>query len=293
MGRSTARLRVVADSSQLSCSDTTDVQLAGTGVLSTVTLSATSLTYPATAPCDSLRQEVTITNNGSTPFTLLSPPVINGVNPTSFRWSAGPLRDTTLRAQESVRYAVTFLGSQGPDGVKTAVMSIRTDDQTIGIINVGLNGQRSSVALAGPRIVDLGSVRIGSSVNSTVNYTNTSTFRLSIVGVRVTGPNRIGVNPTQFSLDPGQVRGLTFTYLCKAEENVEDTVLLALDQPCIDTIAIIVRARGGTEQLSSSQKINFGVKSECVKGLDSVVYVNSGTLPIELVGVVGVSGPDA
>ncbi|MFN4907404.1 MAG: choice-of-anchor D domain-containing protein [Bacteroidota bacterium] len=291
--RSTARLRVVADSSQLSCSDTADVQLAGTGVLSTVTLSATSLTYPATAPCDSLRQQVTITNNGSTPFTLLSPPVINGVNPTSFRWSAGPLRDTTLRAQESVSYSVTFLGSQGPDGVKTAVMSIRTDDQTIGIINVGLNGQRSSVALAGPRIVDLGSVRIGSSVNSTVNYTNTSTFRLSIVGVRVTGPNRIGVNPTQFSLDPGQVRGLTFTYLCKAEENVEDTVLLALDQPCIDTIAIIVRARGGTEQLSSSQKINFGVKSECVKGLDSVVYVNSGTLPIELVGVVGVTGPDA
>ncbi len=291
--RSTARLMMMVDSSQLSCIDTVEIVLAGNGVLSNVTLSATSLTYPSTAPCDSLRQSVTITNNGTTSFRLISPPVINGVNPTSFRWSAGPQRDTTLRPQESVTYGITFLGSQGPDGVKTAVFSLRTDDPGIGIISVGLNGQRNSAALIGPRIVDLGSVRVGGTINTTINYTNGSTFRLRVVNATVTGPNRIGVNPTQFSLDPSQVRGLTFTYVCRAEENVEDTVHLALDQPCADTISIIVRARGGSEQLSASQKINFGVKSECVKGLDSVVYVNSGSLPIELVDVVGITGPDA
>ena len=291
--RSTARLMMMVDSSQLSCIDTVEIVLAGNGVLSNVTLSATSLTYPSTAPCDSLRQSVTITNNGTTSFALLSPPVINGVNPTSFRWSGGPLRDTTLRPQESVTYSITFLGSQGPDGVKTAVFSVRTDDPGIGIISVGLNGQRASAALVGPRIVDLGSVRVGGSINTTINYTNGSAFRLRVVNATVTGPNRIGVNPTQFSLDPSQVRGLTFTYVCRAEENVEDTVHLALDQPCADTISIIVRARGGSEQLSASQKINFGVKSECVKGLDSVVYVNSGSLPIDLVDVVGITGPDA
>ncbi|MBU3700041.1 MAG: choice-of-anchor D domain-containing protein [Candidatus Kapabacteria bacterium] len=291
--RSTARFTMVVDSSQLSCADTVEIVLAGNGVLSNVTLSATSLTYPSTAPCDSARQSVTITNNGTTSFTLVSPPVINGVNPTSFRWSGGPLRDTTLRAQESVTYSITFLGSQGPDGVKTAVFSVRTDDPGIGIISVGLNGQRNSAALIGPRIVDLGSVRVGGTINTTINYTNGSTFRLRVINATVTGPNRIGVNPTQFALDPSQVRGLTFTYICRAEENVEDTVRLALDQPCTDTIAIIVRARGGSEQLSASQKINFGVKSECVKGSDSVVYVNSGSLPIELVDVVGITGPDA
>ncbi|MFM8771536.1 MAG: choice-of-anchor D domain-containing protein [Candidatus Kapaibacterium sp.] len=291
--RSTATLTAVADSSALSCAGSVDLLLAGTGVISDVSLSSNSLTYSPTAPCDSARQDVTITNKGRTAFKLLSPPVINGQNPTSFRWSGGPLRDTTLAPGESARYSVTFLGSQGPDGVKTAVLSLRTDDQSIGVITISLNGQRASAALAGPRIVDLGLIRVGTSTSSSFIYTNNSSLPLRVVSATVTGGTRIGVSPSQTVIDPGRQRSFTFTYTCKAEENVEDTVKLAIDQPCIDTISIIVRARGGSEQLSSSQKINFGIKSECAKGLDSVVYVNSGTLPIELVDVAGISGPDA
>ncbi|MBU3679602.1 MAG: choice-of-anchor D domain-containing protein [Candidatus Kapabacteria bacterium] len=291
--RSTATLTVVADSSALSCAGSVDLLLAGTGVISDVTLSSNSLTYSPTAPCDSARQDVTITNKGRTAFKILSPPVINGQNPTSFRWSGGPLRDTVLAPGESARYSVTFLGNQGPDGVKTAVFSLRTDDQSIGVITISLNGQRASAALAGPRIVDLGLIRVGTSTSASFTYTNNSSLPLRVVSATVTGGTRIGVSPSQTVIDPGLQRSFTFTYTCRAEENVEDTVKLAIDQPCIDTISIIVRARGGSEQLSSSQKINFGVKSECAKGLDSVVYVNSGALPIELVEVVGISGPDA
>jgi hypothetical protein len=291
--RSTATLRFTADSSAMACAGSVDLLLAGSGVISDVSLSSNSLTYPPTPPCDSVRQSVTVMNRGKTGFKLICPPVINGVNASSFRWSSGPLKDTTLGPGESITFGVTFLGALGPDGVKTASFSVRTDDQTIGIITVGLNARRTSVALNGPRIVDLGSIRVGSSTSATIQYTNTSSLTLRVVSATVTGPNRIGVNPTQFTLDPGQTRGLTFSYLCRAEENVEDTVRLALDQPCADTIAVVVRARGGSEQISSSQKINFGVKAECAKGLDSVVYVNSGSLPFELVSVVGLSGPDA
>jgi len=291
--RSTVTLRFTADSSALSCAGSVDLLLAGTGVISDVSLSSNSLTYPPTAPCDSLRQTVTITNKGKTGFKLVSPPVINGINASSFRWSAGPLKDTMLGPGESVTFGVTFYGAQGPDGVKTASFSVRTDDQTIGIISVSLNAQRTSVALAGPRIVDLGSIRVGTSTNAMIQYTNASSLTMRVVSATVTGPNRVGVNPVQFTLDPGQSRGLTFSYVCRAEENVEDTVHLALDQPCADTIAIIVRARGGSEQLSSSQKVNFGLKTECARGLDSITYVNSGSLPIELVDVSGVTGPDA
>ncbi len=291
--RSTVTLKFTADSSALSCAGSVDLLLAGTGVISDVSLSSNSLTYPPTAPCDSVRQQVTVTNRGKSGFKLISPPVINGINASSFRWSAGPLKDTVIGSGESVTFGITFLGAQGPDGVKTASLSIRTDDQTIGIISVSLNAQRSSVALTGPRIVDLGSVRVGSVANATVAYSNTSSLPIRVVSATVTGPNRVGVNPTQFVLDPAQVRNLTYTYVCRAEENVEDTVHLALDRPCADTIVIIVRARGGSELLSSSQKINFGIKTECVKGLDSIQYVNSGTLPIELIGVIGITGPDA
>lgn len=291
--RSTVTLTVVADSSALSCAGKVDLLLAGTGVISDVTLSSNSLSFQPTAPCDSLRQDVTITNKGRVAFKLISPPVINGQNPTSFRWSGGPLRDTSLAPGESARYSVTFLGSQGPDGVKTAVFSLRTDDQSIGVITISLNGQRASAALAGPRIIDLGLIRVGTSTSASFTYANNSSLLLRVVSATVTGGMRIGVSPSQTVIDPGRQRSFTFTYTCRAEENVEDTVKLAIDQPCIDTISIIVRARGGSEQLSSSQKINFGVKSECAKGLDSVVYVNSGSLPIELVDVAGISGPDA
>lgn len=293
VARSTATLRFTADSSALACAGSVDLLLAGSGVISDVSLSSNSLTYPPTAPCDSVRQSVTVTNRGKTGFKLICPPVINGVNASSFRWSSGPLKDTMLGPGESITFGITFLGALGPDGVKTASFSVRTDDQTIGIITVSLNARRASVALSGPRIVDLGSIRVGTSTSASIQYTNASSLTLRVVSSAVTGPNRIGVNPTQFTLDPGQSRGLTFTYVCRAEENVEDTVLLALDQPCADTIAIIVRARGGSEQISSSQKINFGLKTECAKGLDSVAYINTGSLPVELVSVVGLSGPDA
>ncbi|MEN9281160.1 MAG: hypothetical protein RL594_95 [Bacteroidota bacterium] len=293
VGRSATQMQILADSSLVSCSDSAEILLAGTGITSDIGLSSTSLTYSPVAACDSAQQQVTITNNGKTTFTLLYPPVINGVNASSFTWSGGAQQDTSLRPGASLTYAIQFRGSQGPDGVKSAVFAVRTDDQTIGTISVNLNGQRTSVELLGPRVVDLGSVRVGSSRSVSFSYTNPTLLAIHIVATLVNGGGRVGVNPSQIRIDPGQTRDITYTYLCGAEEDVQDTVLLAIDEPCVDTISVIVRARGGIDQLSASQKLNFGIVSECAKRIDSVIYVNSGAFPIQLIDVVGISGADA
>jgi hypothetical protein len=286
-------MQILADSSLVSCADSAEILLAGAGVTSDIGLSATSLTYAPVAACDSAEQQVTITNNGKTTFTLLYPPVINGVHASSYTWSGGAQNDTSMQPGASLTYAIQFRGSQGPDGVKSAVFAVRTDDQTIGTISVNLNGQRTSVELLGPRVVDLGSVRVGTSRSVSFSYTNPTVLPIHIVATLVNGGGRVGVNPAQVRLDPGETRDITFTYLCGAEEDVQDTVLLAIDEPCIDTISVIVRARGGIDQLSASQKLNFGIVSECAKRIDSVVYVNSGAFPIQLIDVVGITGADA
>lgn len=298
IGTFTHVMRLVGDSTFSSCVDSLNVPLTGRGVASTVVLSPTALSFPVVAACDSTSQCVTVTNNGTTPIKLLSPPVINGIHANSFSWQSGPTSDTTLAPKASVTYCVTMYGALGPDGIKTALLSIRTDDAMLRTLNVGLNGQRTTVNVDGPRVVDLGSARVGTGVSKLERYTNTSALPVNIVSVLSSSPARTNANaagPTGFpvAVAAGASQSVRFSCNCVAEETVADTIRFLINEPCNDTVIVVVRARCGIESVSASQKINFGTIPECGSLTDSIVIVNNGSLPIELIRFAGVTGPDA
>jgi len=293
VGTYTHVMRLVGDSTFTACVDSLNVPLAGRGVASTVSLSPTSLSFPVVAACDSVTECVVVTNNGTTPITLLSPPVINGIHANNFSWKSGPNGDTTLGAGASVTYCVTMFGSLGPDGVKNATFSIRTDDLTLKTLNVGLNGQRTTVNLDGSRIVDIGSARVGTQASITQTYTNTTALPVRITGSISSAPARISAASVPVTIPAGGSQVFTFTYVCTAEETVTDTIRFLIDEPCADTVIVVTRARGGVESVSASQKINFGIVPECGVRQDSVVIVNNGSLPIELIRYGGITGTDA
>ena len=298
LGAFTHVMRLVGDSTFTSCVDSLNVPLAGRGVASTVVLSPTSLSFPLVAACDSITECVTVTNNGTTPIKLLAPPVINGIHANSFSWKSGPLGDTTLAPNATVTYCVTMFGVFGPDGVKTALLSIRTDDPTLRTLNVGLNGQRTTVNVDGPRVVDLGTARVGTGISKVETYTNTSALPVNIVSLLSSAPARtyaFAAGPQSFpvSVPAGTTQQVLFTCDCKAEETVADTIRFFIDEPCLDTVIVLVRARCGIESVSASQRINYGTIPECGTRTDSMVIVNNGSLPIELIRFAGISGPDA
>ncbi len=298
LGASTQIMRLVGDSTFSSCVDSLNVLLTGRGVASTVVLSPTSLSFPVVAACDSTSQCVTVTNNGTTPIRLLSPPVINGIHANSFSWQSGPNSDTTLAPKASVTYCVTMYGALGPDGIKTALLSVRTDDPMLRTLNVGLNGQRTTVNVDGPRVVDLGSARVGTGISKLETYTNTSALPVNIVSKISSSPARTNANaagPTGFpvTVPAGANQSVLFSCNCVAEETVADTVRFLINEPCNDTVIVVVRARCGIESVGASQKINFGTIPECGSLTDSIVIVNNGSLPIELIRFAGIAGPDA
>jgi hypothetical protein len=293
VGSYTHIMRLVGDSTFTSCIDSLNVPLAGRGVPSNVVISPTSLSFPVVAACDSVTECVTITNKGTTALTLLSPPVINGIHANSFSWKSGPNGDSVLAPGASITYCVTLFGVFGPDGIKTAMLSIRTDDVTLKTLNVGLNGQRTTVNVDGKRVVDLGSARVGTQASVVESYTNTSALPVKIVGVRSSSPLRTSAATVPVTIPAGGSQPFTFTYTCSAEESVADTIRFFIDEPCLDTVIVIVRARGGIESVNASQKINYGIIPECGSRTDSIVIVNNGSLPIDLVRFAGISGADA
>ncbi len=290
VGAFTHVMKIISDSTLTSCIDSLNVPLAGSGVPSNVVISPTSLSFPVVAACDSVTECVTITNKGTTSFTMLSPPVINGIHANSFSWKSGPTGDTVLAPGASITYCITMFGVYGPDGIKTAMLSIRTDDVTLKTLNVGLNGQRTTVNLDGRRAIDIGSARVGTQASIVETYTNTSALPVKIVGVRSSSPLRTSAATVPVTIPAGGIQPFTFTYTCTAEESVVDTIRFFIDEPCLDTAIVVVRARGGIESVSASQNINFGVVPECGSRTDSIVIVNDGSLPIELVQFAGISG---
>jgi len=293
VGTFTHVMRLVGDSTFTACVDSLNVPLAGRGVSSSVVLSPTSLSFPVVAACDSVTECVAVTNRGTTPITLLAPPVINGIHANSFTWKSGPNADTVLAPGASVTYCVTMFGTLGPDGIKTASLSIRTDDITLKTLNVGLNGQRTTVNVDGARAVDIGSARVGTQTSVTQLYTNTTALPVRITGVISSAPARVAASPVPVTIPAGGSQVFNFTYTCAAEETVTDTIRFLIDEPCIDTVIVITRARGGIESVSASQKINFGIVPECGIRTDSIIIVNNGSLPIDLLRFAGISGPDA
>ena len=293
VGSFTHIMRLVGDSTFRSCVDSLNVPLTGRGVPSNVVISPTSLSFPVVAACDSATECVTITNKGTTALRLLAPPVINGIHAASFSWKSGPTGDSMLLPDASITYCVTLFGAIGPDGVRSAVLSIRTDDVTLKTINVGLNGQRTTVNVDGPRVVDIGTARIGTQVSINQSYTNTSALPVRITGIQSSSPARTSATPVPVTIGASASQSFSFTYTCAAEESVIDTLRFIIDEPCTDTVIVIARARGGIESVSASQRISYGVVPECGERIDSIVIVNDGSLPIELIRFAGISGADA
>lgn len=291
VGSSAIVLKLVSDSTSRSCPDSVLYVLSGTANTSVLSVSKSSVNFGSVASCDSLLDSVTVRNAGATPVTLLYPPFFNGPDATSYKIIRQPLSDVELKPGEEVTYVIAFYGTLGPDGIKTAILSIRTNDPSVSSINIPITGLRVSSELQGPRIVDLGPILVGNSASSTERYTNTSSSTINVSGNSSSAPTRTSASPASFSIDASLFQDIIFTTTCTSEGFVEDTVRIVVDQPCPDTIIVLVRSVGVSRSISAPTIVNFGILAECQFKRDSIVYTNTQPVPLDFIDVV-LTGPD-
>lgn len=291
VGSSATVVRITSDSTTRSCPSLVEIALSGNAMMSVLSTSQSSISFGDVSACDSLVDSVVVTNSGGTEVTLLYPPFINGTNAGSFKIIRQPLADVTLKPGEAATYVVGFYGAIGPDGVKTAILDIRTNDQSVPMVSVPLSGRRFSADLQGPRVVDLGPVIVGGSVSSTQRYTNTSSGAMNIVSMISSSPVRTSALPPSFSVSAGAFQDVTFTCAPSSEGVIEDTVRFVVDQPCADTIVVIVRAVGYSTSISAPSMLDFGIVAECQFLRDSITYTNTQSVALDFIDVT-LTGPD-
>ena len=285
-------LRLGTDSVNGSCPATIVTILAGSARGASITLSQPSISFDTVSSCAVGTDSVVVTNSGSVPLTLFYPASINGLDQASFRIVRQPLNDLELAPGASASFGVVMNGSIGPDGSKSAILTIRTSDPQLNALNIPLAGYRASANLAGPRVVDLGLIEVGTQGQAQRSYTNASALATAGTLALTPGSTSTTVAPPTFSVASGDSVAVTFTVQARNDGAIEDTVLMVLTQPCADTVVVLVRALGFSRSISAAALLDMGVVAECATTRDSIVYTNTQAVPLTLLSA-SVTGPDA
>lgn len=285
-------VRITTDSVGGSCPATIVTVLAGSARGAAITVSRSSVSFDTVTSCEVGTDSVVVTNAGVTPVTLRYPASINGLDQASFRIARQPLNDVELAPGATATYTVIMDGTVGPDGSKSAFLSIPSSDAQLGILSIPLTGYRASASLNGPRVVDLGEIEVGTPKQVQRWYRNASAVAASGTLVVPPGSSSTTIAPSPFTAPPGDSVGVTFTVQATNEGAIEDTVLIVLATPCADTVAVVVRAIGFSRSISAASLVDVGIVAECATVRDSIVYTNTQALPLTFLSA-GVTGADA
>lgn len=291
VGEDSATLVFSSTAGGLSCVDSAVVAVAGRAIASQLRVEPGSLVFGDVARCATKLDSVTITNDGAAPVTLLYPAFINGPDAAAFTIVRQETNDVTLAQGESATFVIDFGSALPPDGVKTAILSVRTDDPTNPRVDVPLSANQLGAAINGPVVLDLGNVQLGTPINRQVNYGNTGTTPINITNVRTSSPLLV-VSPVRATIPGGGAQTFDVTFVVNAEGPIEDTIFFSYDTPCQDSFMLVVRANGVSGSITAPTLVEFGTLSNCETKRDSITYVNNSGVQLDLIDV-RMTGPDA
>lgn len=291
VGTHTTEVRFTTPAGGRQCSDTAIVILAGTAIQASLELSKEALIMDPVPLCSRGSDSVTITNRGTASVRLLYPAFVNGPDAASFLVRTQPTVDIDLQPGESAVYAVDFIPSGAQDQVRTAILSVRTDDPTQAQIDIPLSGRQVPIALNGPASIDLGTSQLQVPVTKPVVYTNNTAAPISVAAVR-TSDAQFTVVPQSVVIGPGGVQQFDVTFTPNGEGSQSADIWFVFDAPCADSIHLMARGQGAVGMLSAPNALNFGTLFNCQFKRDSVVYLNTSAVAVDLIDV-GITGPDA
>jgi hypothetical protein len=208
--------------------------------------------------------------------------VLNGPDAATFAVVQEPTQDTVLGPGEVARYQVSVY-SAPTDGVKTALLTIRTSSAVTPRLDIPISSNQVPMALTGPSFIDAGTSAVGASVTVQATYRNTSAAAMNIIAVRSTNAAFV-VTPQAVTLAPAAQQTFDVTFTPTSGGFNSTTLCFVIDAPCSDSLCVEAQGVATSGTLSAPVAVSFGSVPQCTSKRDTLAYFNSGTAALTLVG---------
>lgn len=278
---------------QNGCPDSVETPLQGTGIQSQVTVYPDSIFYGIFAWCQTAEDSVVVKNGGTADFTITEEPFISGPDAINYSISQRPIESIpiTLGPGDSVIYYIRFDASIGPDGDKNALFTIKTDDSERPQVDVKLFAIKEGLDITNDPIeIDFGGVPLGSAGSSEIILTNNGTLYRDIDHIEYSHTDYSGLPPGAL-LNGGESSTFTLTFKPTRAGSIIDTAFFIINDPCPDTVTVILRGEGLEAKIAFPDTLDFGSVAPCKDTTLQLIFENTGDAPLTIRDM-SITGPD-
>ena len=231
------------------CDTVICVDLNGEGIRSNIYVPQGDLTFGETYYCAEDTLGLTIFSVGPVPLSIDSIRVI-GPDRAGFEiLSLSKTPQVTLlpgfpSVVDSIDVQVRFIPANvPPDGVKSAILEIYSDDSAQGLVQVPLTGERTSPQIFGPGLVDYGTVVVGGSALQRLTLTNTSDDPITLASPSLGSPFRI-VTPLPLTIPAKGSLEVDVEFAPTDSEVYNDTLVGLFALPCDGELRVALTGEG-------------------------------------------------
>ncbi|HZV13615.1 MAG TPA: choice-of-anchor D domain-containing protein, partial [Candidatus Kapabacteria bacterium] len=285
---------VIEYTDSLCPSDSVMIPMQARMIVPYITVSTDTLNFGENASCHDSVMTVTFYNRGNATYHIQSVQMDSAAVKKAFVLVSPATSDSILQG-DSIRYTIRF-HPLSPDGIKTSVLELVSNDRPNGLIQIVLIGDRiSSSYSVTPPSVSLGTVNVGSSHWDTVIVRDTGATNICVSNVSIAAPFSLS-GTLQKTLLPNDTMQIIVSFTPGVNDTAKftGTLKIATDCPCSDTALVTVQAAGsiGVPNYSPGS-LNFGTLLKCFTKTDSVKIWNDGNAPISLdsIHIAGTDGP--
>lgn len=276
------------------CDDSVGIPIKATIVEPEIVMSKYNIDFGKIAVCQTKRDTVYLTNNGTGEVNLTNDPEITGQNISNFKLIQFPSPRMRIEPGATVSYIIEFDPNNSPAGVKTAQLIIYTDDLVDSQISISLTGESLELNVqANPNSIDFGSVPIGETANQVLTLTNLGELDARISKIISDNANITFLPNQDIYLNAnGGNTSIDLSLIFANSGNNNGTISILFDLQCSDTINIPFIGQALEGNIVVPDIIEYGQLAPCEDETRDLVVENTGTAPIILQSI-NLVGQDA
>ncbi len=282
-----------------SCPATVSFHPRGIGTNASILPTVDTVRFGRVFRCTVKRDSFWLKNTGSSPGKVYAPAVLTGPDAARFRVVQEPKADSTVMntVADSVLYVVEFTGDPTDlsASLKSAQIAIRVFDDSARTITVYLTAQQvqSNLDLI-DKSLTFNNAPVNSQSSLPLGMKNATDTLLCILDVRSQHPE-IKVVPNSIDISPGQSISLAVNVTPTSLGDINDTLTIYVNCPCIDSIKVPVFVHPTNNGLIfSPAPIRFDTVRACVVPADINISIrNIDNSSQGLMDTVYIEGQDA
>ena len=242
-------VKINAKKTDSTCSLIDTTEIIGKGVKSDITINKYVIDFGLIPWCKTVTDTIRISNSpsASSSFQINEIPKIIGNNPEYFKIIKAPgVYPVVITQGDGVEFGIEFSMNGGSAGPVDAIFKFTTDNPDSPEIEIILKGEFIPFnSMPTPDAIDLGNIAVGFDVPSSFLITNFAKINEQIGTITSLSTSIVFQNPSNLLINSnGGISTDKFTINLKNAGIFNDTIIVAMDQPCVDTIKIPFTANG-------------------------------------------------